>query len=125
MKVTYKPRHEAYSEYTELVMFSKHGNILWTGGEEQRLMNSYKKIPREKLLMLFPGRTYQAIKQRAYILKIPRKGLNFTPEEDDRLLELYHYTGLTYGQMSKEFTNRSAQSLRVRMVKLRRLRGGG
>ncbi len=107
-------------EYTHPVMFTKYGDLLWTEREKQRLMNSYKKIPREKLMMLFPDRTYLALVSRAYILKIPRKGRWYSPEEDALLLQLYSEKELTCKQMAPLFMFRSVASLRTRMYNLGR-----
>lgn len=103
-------------------MYTPDMQIIWTEREDQRLMNSYKKIPREKLLLLFPDRTWLAIVSRAYLLKIPRKGRWYTPEEDAKLLELYHQTDLTYEQMSEHFPFRNRYSLRMRIYAIRRMK---
>ncbi|GAH78101.1 unnamed protein product, partial [marine sediment metagenome] len=81
---------------------------------------SYKKIPREKLLMLFPDRTWFALVTRASRLRIPRPGRWFTPEEDARLMKLYHETDLTYDQMSGQFMARNGNSLKQRMYAIRK-----
>ncbi|GAH27996.1 unnamed protein product [marine sediment metagenome] len=108
------------SERAQPIMYTAHKQIIWTEREEQRLMNSYKKIPREKLLMLFPDRTWCALVTRASRLRIPRPGRWYTPEEDARLLELYHETDLTYDQMSGQFMVRNGNSLKQRMYAIRK-----
>ncbi len=108
------------SERAQPIWYTKNRQIIWTEREDQRLMNSYKKIPREKIMMLFPNRTWLAIVSRAYLLKIPRKGRWYTPEEDARLLELYHETDLTYAQMSEYFPHRDRFSLRMRIYAIRK-----
>jgi len=108
------------SERAQPIMYTLNKQIIWTEREDQRLMNSYKKIPQEELMMLFPDRTWLALVSRAYLLKIPRKGRWYTPEEDALLLELYHNTDLTYSQMSEHFMFRDRFSLRMRIYALRR-----
>jgi len=109
------------SERAQPRMFTPDGQIIWTEREEQRLMNSYKKIPREELMMLFPDRTWLALVTRASRLRIPRLGRWYTPEEDARLLTFYHDTDLTYDQMSEYFMGRNGNSLKQRMYALRRV----
>ena len=108
------------SERTQPIVYTAHKQIIWTEREEQRLMNSYRKIPREKIMMLFPDRTWFAIVTRASRLRIPRPGRWYTPEEDARLLELYHETDLTYDQMSEYFMVRNGNSLKQRMYAIRK-----
>jgi len=112
------------SEYTSPMTFTAHGAIHWSQREDQRLMNSYKKIPREELMRLFPDRTWWALVTRASRLRIPRVGRWFTPEEDRLLLELVRDTELTYRQMSEYFTLRDRRSLQMRAYALRKRRGG-
>ncbi len=111
-----------YNELAILPTFTYHNDMHWTKRDDQRLMNCYKKIPTDKLMLLFPNRTYLALQSRAYILKIPRKGQWYSFEEDVLLMELYYHTALTYSQMTPHFTNRSADSLRVRMWNIRKTR---
>ena len=118
----YAPR--LLSEYTYPMTFTAHGAIHWSQREDQRLMNSYKRIPREELMTLFPDRTWLAIVSRAYILKIPRTGLHYSPEEDQLLRDLYYGKFLAYQQMVPYFTNRNKRSLEMRMYLLRKRRGG-
>ena len=107
------------SELTFPMAFTENGHVIWSEREDQRLMNSYRKIPTEKLLKLFPDRTWLAIQSRASKLKIPRKGIHYTPQEDSRLLELYYHTDMTYKQMSQYFPSRDYASLRMRMCRIR------
>jgi len=109
------------SERAQPRMYTPDMQIIWTEREDQRLMNSYKKIPREKVQMLFPDRTWLAIVSRAYLLKIPRKGRWYTPEEDALLLDLYNNTDLTYLEMSEYFPHRDRYSLRMRIYAIRRV----
>ena len=115
---------QLWSELTFPIAFTENGHIIWSEREDQRLMNSYRKIPTEKILKLFPNRTWLAIQSRASILKIPRKGIHYTPQKDSRLLELYYHTDMTYKQMSQYFPFRDYASLRMRMVRIRNRDGG-
>lgn len=101
------------SELSFPMAFTENGHVFWSEREDQRLMNSYRKVPTEKILKLFPDRTWLAIQSRASRLKIPRKGMYYTPQEDSRLLELYYHTDLTYKQMSLYFPFRDYASLRM------------
>jgi len=121
-RAPYAPR--LVSEYTYPTMYTRHGAMIWSQREDQRLMNSYKRIPREELMRLFPDRTWMAIVTRAYLLRIPRVGRWYTPEEDRLLLELGQNTELTYRQMSEYFTLRDRRSLQMRAYALRKRRGG-
>ena len=112
------------SEYTYPIMYTRHGAMIWSQREDQRLMNSYRKIPREELMRLFPDRTWLALVSRAYILGIPRKGRWYSPEEDQLLRELYYGKFLGYREMVPYFTNRNKRSLEMRMYLLRRRQGG-
>ena len=98
--------------------------MIWSQREDQRLMNSYRKIPREDLMLLFPDRTWLALVSRAYVLRIPRKGRWYSPEEDHLLEDLYYGKFLAYRQMVPYFTNRNKRSLEMRMYLLRRRQGG-
>lgn len=113
-----------YNELAILPTFTYSNDLHWTKREDQRLMNSYKNVPRDKLMILFPNRTWLAIVSRAYLLKIPRKGQWYSTEEDHRLIELYYHTDLTYSQMIRYFNNRSPASLAMRMCNMRKLHRG-
>jgi len=112
------------SEYAWPVRFTRFGEVIWSPSEEQRLMNTYKKIPREKIMELFPGRTWMAIRQRAIDLKIPRPGTHYTPGEETLLQTLYYGTDLTYRQMTRFFNFRTATALKTKMTVLRARRRG-
>jgi len=84
-------------------------------------MNAYRKVPKGGLLLLFPDRTWSAIKTMACLLRIPGQGRRYTPEEDDLLLELKG-CGLSYRDASRFFVFRDPESLMQR-VKLLRKRG--
>lgn len=122
VRVPYAPR--LLSEWSPQIRYTPARAIMWNQREDQRLMNSYKRIPRKALMRLFPDRTWLAIVSRAYLLKIPRKGRWYTPEEDRLLLALYHDMDLTYAQMSEYFPHRDRFSLRMRICTLRKRRGG-
>jgi len=111
---------ELTGEYTHPVLFNEYSQLLWTEGENQRLINSYKKIPKDRLMELFPDRTWCALVTRAYRLKIPRKKRWFSLEEDTLLIMLYHETDLTYDQMSQRFVERNGNSLKQRRYALRK-----
>lgn len=121
-RAPYAPR--LVSEHTYPIMYTKHGAMIWTQREDQRLMNSYKRLSREELMRIFPDRTWFALVTRASRLRIPRPKRWFTPEEDRVLLELYHDTDLTYEQMSGSFMERNGNSLKQRIYALRRRQGG-
>lgn len=108
------------SEWNKPLSFNKTGDIIWTPREDQRLMNSYKKIPKDRLLTLFPDRTWLAIKKRVNDLDIPRRGRHFSHEEDELLETLYYNTDLKYPEMIRFFKFRGSRSLNVRMGKLRK-----
>ena len=65
------------------------GGLMWTVAEKQRLMNTYKRVPMDRLPLLFPDRTLSAIMSRASLLRIPRPGLKWTREEDALLRKVY------------------------------------
>lgn len=108
------------SEWTIPIIFNKAGEVIWTPREDQRLFNSYKKIPKKKMMLLFPDRTWMAIRQRAITLGVPRKGTRYTPSEDQLLETLYYDTDFTYRQMTRFFKFRTPNSLKTRMVSLRK-----
>jgi len=62
---------------------------MWTVAEKQRLMNTYKRVPMDRLPLLFPDRTLSAIMSRASLLRIPRPGRRWTPGEDALLKRVY------------------------------------
>jgi len=67
--VSEKPLPEdLYNEHTEPIAFTYEGHWRWTQREEQRLFNSYKTQSIETLLILFPDRTLEAIKAKAWAL---------------------------------------------------------
>ena len=100
------------------------GGLMWTVSERQRLMNSYKRVPQERMRVLFPDRTWEAIMTQASRLRIPRPGLKWTPEEDALLVELSRDIGfektLGYRKASMYFKGRSPQALNNRAWILRR-----
>jgi len=80
------------SEKTDPVSFTRYWKPFWTEREDQRLMNSYGKRSKEEMLILFPDRTWTAIKIKAYKLKITKKILPWTKEEEIRLFKNYKKT---------------------------------
>ena len=100
------------------------GGLMWTVAEKQRLMNSYKKVSKEVLLLLFPDRTWDALQSRAYHLRIPRPGRRWTPEEDALLVELSRDIGfektLGYRKASMYFKGRTPHALNNRAYLLRK-----
>ncbi|MBA7667296.1 hypothetical protein ES703_75383 [subsurface metagenome] len=98
--------------------------MIWSQRDDQRLMNSYKKVSREELMMLFPDRTWLALVSRAYVLRIPRTGRHYSAKEDQLLMDLYYGKFLAYHKMVPYFTNRNKRSLEMRMYLLRRRQGG-
>jgi len=113
------------SEVACLPMYTVNGTLFWTAVEKQRLMNAYRKVPKGGLLLLFPDRTWSAIKTMACLLRIPGQGRRYTPEEDRLLVEL-RGMGLSYRVAAEHFTDRGPQSLmqRMKLLKKRRRRGG-
>ena len=95
------------------------GGLMWTVAEKQRLMNTYRRVPWDRLPLLFPDRTLDAIMSRASILRIPRPGKHWTPEEDRLLVEL-RGRGLSYREMVGRFEARSLPALRNRAYVLRK-----
>jgi len=110
------------SEWTIPLIYTRFGEVIWTPREDQRLMNSYKKIPKEEIMPLFPGRTWMAIRQRAIDLKIPRPGTRYTPSEEQLLQTLHYGTDLKYSQMTRFFKFRTSDALKTKMVSLRKSR---
>ena len=110
------------SEWTIPLIFTRFGEVIWSPREDQRLINSYKKIPQEEIMPLFPGRTWMAIRQRAIDLKIPRPGTRYTPGEVQLLQTLHYGTDLTYSEMTRFFKFRTSTALKTKMVDLRRNR---
>ena len=106
------------SEVTCPPMYSV-GGLMWTVNERQRLMNAYAKAPKERLLVLFPDRSWDAIMTQASRLRIPRPGLKWTPEEDGLLVEL-RGRGLSYRKMAEHFKNRGPMALKNRAYILRK-----
>ena len=100
------------------------GGLMWTVSERQRLMNSYKRVPQERMRVLFPNRTWEAIMTQASRLRIPRPGLKWTWEEDALLVELSRDIGfektLGYRKAAEYFKGRSPNALRNRAYLLRK-----
>ena len=109
------------SERSNPLLFTFGNRIIWTEAEDQRLMNTYKKIPKEMVMNLLPDRNWNAIKHRAYRLRIPRVGLNYTPDEDSCLIKLYKENKLTYREMIPFFKFRSLKSLKSRIYYMRNI----
>ncbi len=97
----------------------KNREIVWSEREDQRLFNSYGKVTKDILSLLFPDRSHQAILTRASILRHPLLQLKYTKEEDSFLLES-RVNGAQYIEIAKHFTNRTPQALRQRVRRLRK-----
>ena len=108
------------SEITFKPSYNWNGSLHWNPREEQRLFNSYGKIPTEKLTIIFPDRTYEAIKTKARRLKVPRPHTRYTEEEDKKLLTLAN-DGLSYKDIADHFQYRTKSSIACRLCKIRKL----
>jgi len=92
--------------------------IIWLDNERQRLFNSYGKLDKEKLFLLFPDRTWQALKTKASRLRIPRSNRWFTEKEDFLLIYLKKQ-GLSYKEMICYFEFRTENSLKNRYWRIK------
>ncbi len=93
------------------------GGLLWLEPERQRLFNTYGRFTKEKMLELFPDRSWEAIKTMACILGVPRPGTWFT-EEEDHLLVGFVLEGCKYQEIAEVFKYRTIKSLRNRFYRL-------
>ena len=104
--------HNEWNPYTHY-----QGNLIWSQYELQKLLHAYGKQEKETLLMLFPDRTWQAIRTKASRLKI--SSLMWTKEEDQLLMEMIDF-GLNYKAMTNFLRHRSYYSIRSRGALLKR-----
>ncbi len=109
-----------YNEVVFLKQPDKNGEIAWTEREEQRLFNSYGKVTKNVLSLLFPDRTHQSIIARASVLRHPLRQLKYTSDEDRLLMDL-RSKGIQYNNIAKQFTNRTPGALKKRASRLRRI----
>jgi len=103
------------------LIFLKGQRIWWPPNEDQRLFNSYGKVDKETLLMLFPDRTYQAIQTRANVLQIPLLLPRYTKKDDDLLLSLRD-DGVPYKEIKPLFDGRTVEGLKKRVERVKKLR---
>lgn len=104
------------SERSNPLLFNSFNRIVWTEREDIRLMNSYKKISREKVMMLLPDRTWSAIQTRASQLRILSNAKRWTEEEDKRLMN--NYRKITKEEMLKLLPSRTWSAITTRASRL-------
>ncbi len=109
-------------EYTHPMLFTEYGQLLWTKGENQRLMNSYRKISKENIMILFPDRTWNAIKKRACKLKISKKRIIWTKRENMWLFN--NYKKIPREEIMKLFPTRTWCAILGKATKLKISRKG-
>jgi len=113
---------ELTGEYTHPVLFTKQWNMYWKERENQRLMNSYRKISKENIMILFPDRTWNAIKKRACKLKISKKRIIWTKREN--ILLFNNYKKIPREEIMKLFPTRTWCAILGKATKLKIPRKG-
>lgn len=100
------------SELTILPKYTYSGDLIWTIKEEQRLMHSYIGCSKQELLLLFPDRTWIAIRHKARRLKI-KKIYRWSNEEESLLRKLSKNTK-DFSLLSKFFLHRTSEAIRTK-----------
>ena len=104
-------RNRVYNESTELIHFTRTGDLIWSERETQRLLNTFELSSKETLLQIFPSRTWKAITVKAYELKITRGQMNWSKDEEDFLVTMKD-KGYSYTQIMEAMPGRSQMSLK-------------
>lgn len=117
--MTIRISNKLLSEITLPPMWNLNGTLFWSLREVQRLYNTYGKVSKDKLLLLFPDRTWDAIKSKAQRLKIMKKNRRYSRDEDEVLLELADM-GVKYRDMPQYFRGRTKAGLAMRLSHLRK-----
>ncbi len=96
------------------------GGLLWLEPERQRLYNTYGRFSKQKILELFPNRTWPSLKTMAKNLRVPRPGTWFTEEEDHLLVSL-RLEGMKFREIAEIFKYRTKHALSNRFYRLNKL----
>jgi len=119
-KIETQKSNKLYNEQTQILKPNQFLTYPWTERENQRLFNSYLTQSKETLQMLFPDRTWRAIRDQASVLKITHTQTKWSEEEIQQIMELKE-KGYSYTQMSEFLRNRSPKAIKH---KYRRTKNG-
>lgn len=100
--------------------FDKGRRSKWSDSETQILCQFYETASKEELMSMLPGRSWMSIREKAHVMKLPKKvvrrAARFTPKEDE-IIKRY-----CAGEISKEeaitLTGRDTDNIRGRIYNL-------